>query len=305
MSNKIGFIGLGIMGKPMALNLVKHGYEVLVFNRSKDAEIELEKVGATRAENIAQLGRECEVIFTILPNGKIVKDVVLGENGLISTMKPNSIVVDMSSVSPIESQELAKGLQDKDCFLLDAPVSGGEPKAIDGTLAFMVGGEGEIFDRVKPYFDVMGSSALLIGPTGSGSMTKLANQIIVNLNIAAMSEALVLAQKGGADPQKVFEAIRGGLAGSAVLEAKAPMVVERNFKPGGRIDINLKDIKNVMATAHEIDVPLPMTGQLLEIMQALKVDGKAGDDHGGIIQYFEKLAGVEVKKHTEELATVK
>jgi 2-hydroxy-3-oxopropionate reductase len=228
-----------------------------------------------------------------------VKDIVLGADGIIKNLKPNSIVVDMSSVSPIESKDVARGLEKKDCFFLDAPVSGGEPKAIDGTLAFMVGGEEEIFNRVRPYFNTMGSSALLVGPNGSGSMTKLANQIIVNLNIAAMSEALVLAQKGGADPEKVFKAIRGGLAGSAVLEAKAPMVVERNFKAGGRIDINLKDIKNVMATAHEIDVPLPMTGQLLEIMQALKVDGKAGDDHGGIIQYFEKLAGVEVKKHCE------
>ena len=163
----------------------------------------------------------------------------------------------------------------------------------------MAGGEEEDFKKAKPYFDIMGSSALLIGPNGSGSVTKLANQIIVNLNIAAVSEALVLATKAGADPQLVYEAIRGGLAGSTVLDAKAPMMINRNFKPGGKISINHKDIRNVMATAHDIDVPLPLTAQLYEIMQTLKVGGHMGDDHSGIVQYFEQLAGVVVQRPGE------
>ncbi len=183
---------------------------------------------------------------------------------------------------------------------LDAPVSGGEPKAIDGTLAFMVGGAQEDFERALPYFQKMGASALLVGSSGSGSIAKLANQIIVNLNITAVAEALVLAAKAGADPEKVYQAIRGGLAGSTVLDAKAPMMITRNFKPGGKLSINLKDIKNVMTTAHALDVPLPFTSQLLEVMQALKVAGHIEDDHSGIVQYFEELAGVQVKKAENE-----
>ena len=205
----------------------------------------------------------------------------------------------MSSVTPVESQTCATKLEKLGIDFLDAPVSGGEPKSIDGTLAFMVGGKKDVFDRIMPYFEMMGSSALLIGGTGSGSVTKLANQVIVNLNIAAVSEALVMATKAGADPELVYQAIRGGLAGSTVLDAKAPLMIARNFVPGGKISINLKDIKNVMATAHEIDVPMPMSSQLLEIMQALKVDGHINDDHGGIVQYFEKLAKVEVRRKGE------
>lgn len=179
---------------------------------------------------------------------------------------------------------------------VDSPVSGGEPKAIDGTLAFMAGGNEADFEKLKPYFDAMGASALLIGKSGSGSVTKLTNQVIVNLTIAAVSEAFVLYSKAGADPEKVYQAIRGGLAGSVILDAKVPMMIERNFKPGGKISINHKDIKNVMATAHSIDVPMPLTSQLFEIMQYLKVTGHFDEDHAGIVQYFEKLAGVEVKK---------
>ncbi len=183
---------------------------------------------------------------------------------------------------------------------MDAPVSGGEPKAIDGTLAFMVGGQPETFERMQPYFKIMGASALLVGPCGSGCIAKLANQIIVNLNITAVAEALVFATKAGVDPDKVYQAIRAGLAGSTVLDAKAPMMIGRNFKPGGKLSINLKDIKNVMATAHALDVPLPFTSQLLEVMQALKVDGHLDDDHSGIVQYFEKLAGVQVQRPASE-----
>ena len=202
----------------------------------------------------------------------------------------------MSSVTPVESKECFAGLKKIGVGFVDSPVSGGEPGAVNGTLAFMAGGRQEDFDKLMPYYNIMGSSAVLIGDSGSGSVTKLANQIIVNNTIAIVSEAFVMATKAGADPVKVYEAIRGGLAGSAVLDAKIPMIVERNFVPGGKISINHKDIKNVVNTAHAIDVPIPYSAQLYEILQTLKIHGHMNDDHGGIVQYFEALADVQVKK---------
>lgn len=291
----IGFIGLGIMGRPMAKNLLSAGEKLLVYDINPAAVEELKALGAEQS-SLEEIGRACDIIFTILPNGAVVKQVILGENGVLPSLKAGSIVCDMSSVTPTESAAMGEALGNAGVGFVDAPVSGGEPGAVNGTLAFMAGGSQKDFDRLMPYFDIMGSSALLIGKTGSGSVTKLANQVIVNMTIASVSEAFVLAAKAGADPQKVFEAIKGGLAGSAVLNAKIPMIIERNFKPGGKISINHKDIKNVLATAHDLDVPMPFTSQLFEIMQALKVSGHMEDDHGGIVQYFEQLADVEVKK---------
>lgn len=292
---KLGFIGLGIMGKPMAKNLIKGGYDLVVYDLNKDVVDELVNLGA-EYKSLNEIGEMCEVIFTILPNGKIVQDVLFKEDGIASTIKEGSIVVDMSSVTPTESIFCAEKLEKIGVGFIDAPVSGGEPKAIDGTLAFMAGGKEDVYTKVLPYFDAMGSSSILIGPSGSGSVTKLTNQVIVNLTIAAVSEGFTLAAKAGADPEKVYQAIRGGLAGSAVLDAKIPMIINRDFKPGGKISINLKDIKNVMGTAHSIDVPMPLSSQLLEIMQSLKVAGGLDDDHAGIAKYFEKLADVEIKK---------
>ncbi|ARC16031.1 TPA: 2-hydroxy-3-oxopropionate reductase [Clostridioides difficile] len=293
---KLGFIGLGIMGKPMAKNLLKDGFNLLVYDINKSAVDELISCGAKYA-SVLEMGQECDIVFTILPNGTIVQDILFGMDGLAKTLKEGSIVVDMSSVTPTESILCANKLKDMGLEFIDSPVSGGEPKAIDGTLAFMAGGKEEIYKKVEPFFNIMGSSSILIGDNGSGSVTKLTNQVIVNLTIAAVSEAFVLAAKAGADPEKVYKAIRGGLAGSTILDVKIPMIMNRDFKPGGKISINLKDIKNVMQTAHNLDVPLPMTSQLLEIMQTLKVHGHLEDDHSGIAQYFEKLAGVEIKKH--------
>jgi 2-hydroxy-3-oxopropionate reductase len=293
MNDTLGFIGLGIMGRPMALNLLRKGCRLLVHDINPAATAELVAAGA-QAASPEQIGAACSLLFTILPTGAIVQEVLFGSGGAAGALKPGSVVIDMSSVTPGEAQTCAQQLAVRQVGFLDAPVSGGEPKAIDGTLAFMVGGSQVDFERVLPYFQKMGASALLVGACGSGCITKLANQIIVNLNITAVAEALVFASKAGVDPEKVYQAIRGGLAGSAVLDAKAPMMIRRNFKPGGKLSINLKDIKNVMATAHALDVPLPFTSQLLEVMQALKVDGHLDDDHGGIVQYFEKLAGVEV-----------
>ena len=290
---KTGFIVLGIMGRPMAKNLLQANCDLYVYDLNKAVVDEFVELGAKSA-TLKEIGETCDVIFTILPNGKIVQDVLFGKDGICETVKEGTIVCDMSSVTPTESKTCYAKLKEMNVGFIDSPVSGGEPKAIDGTLAFMAGGEQQYFDGLKEYFDVMGSSALLIGESGSGSVTKLANQIIVNLTIATVSEALVLAKKAGADPEKVYKAIRGGLAGSTVLDAKAPMMIEGNFKPGGKISINHKDIKNVMATAHDIDVPLPLTSQLFEIFQALKVSGHMDDDHSGIVQYFEQLAGIKV-----------
>lgn len=292
---KAGFIGLGIMGRPMAKNLLSAGVELMVYDLNDEVVKELEDLGA-QSGTLKEIGTACEVVFTILPNGSIVQSVLFGEDGVVSSIKKGGVVCDMSSVTPVESKECYEKCRECGIGFVDAPVSGGEPGAISGTLAFMAGGDEPEFQALMPYFQIMGSSALLVGNTGSGSVTKLANQIIVNNTIAVVSEAFVLAAKAGADPEKVYEAIRGGLAGSAVLDAKIPMIVERNFNPGGKISINHKDIKNVVNTAHALDVPIPYTAQLFEIMQALKVGGHMNEDHGGIVQYFEKLADVTVEK---------
>lgn len=292
---KAGFIGLGIMGKPMAKNLLSTGTELMVYDLNQEAVKELADLGA-KTGMLTEIGESCEVVFTILPNGPIVQSVLFGEGGVVSSMKKGSVVCDMSSVTPVESKECYDKCSQYGIGFVDSPVSGGEPGAVNGTLAFMAGGDEKAFHMLAPYFEIMGSSALLVGGAGSGSVTKLANQVIVNNTIAVVSEAFVLAAKAGADPVKVYEAIRGGLAGSAVLDAKIPMIVERNFEPGGKISINHKDIKNVVNTAHAMDVPIPYTAQLFEIMQALKIRGHMDEDHGGIVQYFENLAAVTVEK---------
>lgn len=291
----IGFVGLGIMGYPMAENLIRQGFDLMVNDLDRERVRRLEEKGAVFAE-YEEMADSCSTILLILPNGNISRQVLFDKGGLAKHLKAGSIVCDMSSVTPNDSYECQKGLKERGVAFVDAPVSGGEPKAIDGTLSFMVGAEEEDFERLKPLFKAMGSSAVLVGSVGSGSVTKLANQIIVNNNIAAVSEALVLATKAGADPNKVYEAIRGGLAGSAVLDAKAPMMIKGDFKPGGKISINHKDIKNVLAAAHELDVPVPMSAQLFEIMQALKVKGRFNDDHSSIVTYFEDLAACKLSE---------
>jgi 2-hydroxy-3-oxopropionate reductase len=294
----IGFIGLGIMGKPMAKNLLKAGYKLVVYDINPEPVQELVKARATEGKSSEDVASQSEVIITMLPNSPEVKEAVLGEKGVIHGAKPGSILVDMSSISPIASKEIAQKLQEKGVAMLDAPVSGGEPKAIEGTLAIMVGGPRETFDSVKDILSAMGASVRLVGDIGSGNITKLANQIIVALNIAAMGEAMVLATKAGVDPENVYQAIRGGLAGSTVLDAKMPMVLDGNFKPGFRIELHIKDLMNVMDTAKQLGTPVVLTSQVLEIMQTLKAEGKGKNDHGGIVQYYEKMANVEVRKKT-------
>ena len=293
---KIGFIGLGIMGKPMAKNLIKAGYELIVHDINKTAVDELTGFGASFARNAADIAEAVDIIITMLPNSPHVTDVITGKNGVIEKIKPGSVVIDMSSIAPAVSQNLAAKLSEKGAEMLDAPVSGGEPKAIDGSLAVMVGGNEKIFGEVKDILLVMGASATYVGGIGSGNVTKLANQMIVALNIAAVSEAFVLAAKSGVNPENVFNAIKGGLAGSTVMNAKAPMMIEGNFKPGFRIELHIKDLINAMDTAHEYNVPAPLTASVLEILQALKVSGCGAEDHSAIIKYYEKLACTEARK---------
>lgn len=292
----IGFIGLGIMGKPMAKNLLKAGHKLVVYDIIEAPVKELVQAGATAGSSPKDVASRNSLIITMLPNSPHVKQAVLGKDGVIEGAKPGSIVVDMSSIAPLASREVAAELAKKGIEMLDAPVSGGEPKAIDGTLAIMVGGKQDLFDQVKDVLLQMGASAVLCGDIGAGNVTKLANQIIVALNIAAMSEALLLATKAGVDPERVFDAIKGGLAGSTVLNAKAPMVLAGNYKPGFRIELHIKDLQNALDTAHETTTPIPLTSQVMEMMQALKVDGHQKDDHGGLIQFYEKIAGVKVRK---------
>ena len=293
---KIGFVGLGIMGKPMAKNLLKAGYELTVFDINQEAVNEVVAAGGVAAKTAKDVAAQSEAVITMLPNSPHVKTAVLGENGVLEGAKPGLILIDMSSIAPLAAQEVAAAVAKQGVEMLDAPVSGGEPKAIDGSLSIMVGGKQDIFDRCVELLSKMGKSVVRCGDIGAGNTTKLANQIIVALNIAALSEALVLATKAGVDPELVFNAIRGGLAGSTVMEAKAPMILAGNFKPGFKIDLHIKDLANAIETGHEVGVPLPLTSSVMEILQALKVDGKGQNDHSGIAMYYEKMAKIEARK---------
>ncbi|PIC64838.1 2-hydroxy-3-oxopropionate reductase [Sporosarcina sp. P13] len=293
---KIGFIGLGIMGRPMVLNIVKAGLTVKAFDLSEEAMQFVTNAGAVEALSPVDAAKDSDIVITMLPNAAIVRDVLFGMNGISEILRPGAIVIDMSSVSPADSTFCAHELKKLGVGFMDAPVSGGEPKAIDGTLAIMVGGEDHDLEKALPVLQAMAADVTHVGGHGSGSTTKLANQILVNVTIAAMSEAVVLASKAGVDIEKMYEAIRSGLAGSTVLDAKIPLILERNFQAGGRIDINMKDLTNVVQAGRDIGVPMPLTTDVLEMFHALKVDGKAADDHVGLIQYYEKLANFEVPK---------
>jgi len=293
---KLGFIGLGIMGKPMAKNLLKAGYELVVYDIIPENVAEVVAAGATAATSSKEVASLCPLVITMLPNSPHVRAVVLGEEGILCGAKEGTIIVDMSSIAPAASQELAKACAEKGVKLLDAPVSGGEPKAIDGTLSIMVGGDEGVFEEVKDVLLKMGASAVLCGDIGAGNTTKLANQVIVALNIAAVSEAFMLSTKAGVDPIRVFEAIKGGLAGSTVMNAKVPMITEGNFKPGFKVDLHIKDLKNALDTGHEVGAPLPFTAQALEILQYLHAHDCGQDDHSAIAKYYEALAGDEIRK---------
>jgi 2-hydroxy-3-oxopropionate reductase len=257
--------------------------------------------GATAGSSAKDVAGRSDIIITMLPDGPDVEKAVLGPDGVLEGARPGSTVVDMSSINPIVAQKVGKACAEKGVEFLDAPVSGGEPKAIDGTLAIMVGGKQDVFKKLLPVLKTMGATVTLTGEVGAGNMTKLANQIIVACNIAAMGEALVLATKAGLDPEVVFNAIKGGLAGSTVLNAKAPMVIARNFKPGFRIRLHQKDLRNALQAAEEYKVPLPLTSIVQGFIMSLMNEGKGENDHSGIVTAIEKMAGIEVARPAEEL----
>ena len=291
---KIGFIGLGIMGKPMARNLLKAGHEVVCFDVVAANVADVVASGAVAAKSSADVASQVPVVITMLPNSPHVKTVVLGKDGVLEGAKKGLVLIDMSSIAPLASQEVEKACAEKGVRMLDAPVSGGEPKAIDGSLAIMVGGEKALFEEMKEILLVMGASAVHCGPIGAGNTTKLANQVIVALNIAAVAEAFTLVRKAGVDPHLVFDAIKGGLAGSTVMNAKAPMMMDSNFKPGFKIDLHIKDLANAMDTAHSVGSPLPLTASVREMMETLHADGFGGDDHSALARFYAKVSGTKI-----------
>jgi 2-hydroxy-3-oxopropionate reductase len=293
---KIGFIGVGIMGKPMAKNLINAGYDMIAYDIIETALNEIVEYGADRGTSPKNVAENSDMIFTMLPNSPQVKEVVLGEKGVIEGVRKGQIVVDMSSIAPLASQEIARELEKKGVEMLDAPVSGGEEKAKSGTLAFMVGGKKEVFDKCKDILDVMGGSVTLVGDIGAGQTTKLANQVIVALNIATVAEAMVLGKKAGVDPEKIFNAIRGGLAGSKCLEDKAPRMLKGSFAPGFKMKLHLKDLTNVFETSRSLHTAMPLTAQVMEMMQVLIADGNTEIDHAGLALFYEKMNGISLKQ---------
>jgi 2-hydroxy-3-oxopropionate reductase len=293
---KVGFIGLGIMGKPMSRNLIKAGHQVVVYDIVPESVAAMAAAGASAGKSAKDVAARSDITITMVPDGPEVEAAILGPESALEGAKPGAIIVDMSSISPLVAQKVGAACTAKGIEFLDAPVSGGEPKAIDGTLAIMVGGKQGVFDKVLPLFQAMGSSATLTGPIGAGNVTKLANQMMVAVNIAAMGEALVLATKAGLDPEVVFNAVKGGLAGSTVLNAKAPMVIARNFTPGFRIRLHQKDLRNALLVAESMKVSLPFTSLAQQVLISLMNSGRGDLDHSAIATFVEDMAKVEVKK---------
>ena len=297
MAEKIAFVGLGIMGKPMAKNLMEAGYELYVYDLYQDPVSELEKEGATGCKSAAEASSNTNITITMVQDGPQAESAILGDGGVAEGASKGHLVVDMSSIAPGVSQRIGKGCSEKGINFLDAPVSGGEPFAISGDLAIMVGGSADDFEQAKPLFDILGKSAILCGEHGAGQITKLANQICVGANIHALAEALALAAKAGVNPETVYKAIQGGLAGSNVINAKAPMMVDRNFEPGFRIELHYKDINNAMEAARDLNMPLQVTANLQQVLTSLVTKGEGKSDHSAIAKHVEELADVEIKKH--------
>ena len=296
MSEKIGFIGLGIMGSPMAKNLINSGFEVYAYDIIDKNLDNIVSSGAKKALSPKEVSENSDIVIVMVQNSPQSEKVVLGEEGALEGASKGDLIIDMSSISPLMSQKISKECSKSGVNFLDAPVSGGEPGAIEGTLAIMTGGSSSDFERAKPIFDILGASSVLCGDVGAGNFTKLANQMIVGANIHILAEALTLTTKAGLDPETVFNAIKGGLAGSNVMNTKAPMMYDRNFKPGFRIELHLKDITNAMETANELQIPLQVTSNLHQVLKSLVLDGNGTDDHSGILKFVEKQSGVEVKK---------
>ena len=300
MQPVIGFIGLGIMGKPMALNLIRAGFPLIVHNRSQGAVEELAAAGADRASSPREVAEASGVVITMLPDSPDVERVVLGADGVLEAARDGLLLVDMSTINPLVSQKIGAELAARKAAMLDAPVSGGEQGAIDGILSIMVGGSDDDFERARPLFDVMGRTITHMGPLGSGGFTKLANQIIVAINLSAIGEALVLGARAGVDPGKMVQALSGGMAASRCLEMKGEKILSGDFAPGFRIDLHAKDLRLVHEAADVLGVPIPTTALVEQYFGALRTHGSGGEDHSAVVRFFERLAGIEVRGEIEE-----
>ena len=289
--DKIGFIGLGIMGKPMARNLVKAGYHLVVHNRSRQAVKELVAEGATEAASPKEVAEQCDVVITMLPDSPDVEQVVLGPDGVSEGIKSGMLFIDMSTIAPGTARNVYEALKAKGVESLDAPVSGGEVGAIEGTLSIMVGGSEAGFQRAKPIFEVMGKNIVLIGDPGAGQVTKACNQIVVGITIQAVSEALILARKSGVEPARVREALLGGFAQSRILDLHGQRIIDRTFQPGFRVRLHRKDLAIALQTGREVSLPLMLTSQVAELMNALIARGDGDLDHSGLAHLLEQMGG--------------
>lgn len=296
MLGKVGFIGLGIMGMPMARNLFKAGFEVVVYNRTKSKAEQLTKEGAKKADSPRQLAMECPVVITIVSDTPDVEEVVLGKDGIIEGIKPDSVVIDMSTISPQATQRIAARLRQKEVHMLDAPVSGGEQGAIKGTLSIMVGGDAEVFERCKPIFEAMGKNIVHVGANGMGQTVKLMNQILLAGTLNAVAEALVFGQKAGVDLDKAINAIKGGAAGSWQLENLGPRIIKRDFSPGFMVDLIQKDLRLITETAAALKTPLPVTSLIHQMYYSLQSSGDGKSGTQALVKVLESLAGVEVRQ---------
>jgi len=293
----IGFIGLGIMGRPMTKRLIEAGYPLLVYDIVPTSVQEIVAAGATAEGSVKEVARQSDVVISMLPDSPDVEAVAFGPDGVVANIRPGCTYIDMSTISPIVSERIAKEAKARGVKVLDAPVSGGDVGAIQGTLSIMVGGDQSTFDDVLEIFQVMGKRIVLVGKDGAGQVVKACNQIVVGLTLEAVAEALVLGTKAGVDPAKIVEVLSGGLARCGVLENRGMRIVNRDFAPGFRVRLHYKDLGIALAAGKAYDVPLPVTSLVHEMFKRLKLSGRGELDHSGIVTFIEELADVEVKKH--------
>jgi 2-hydroxy-3-oxopropionate reductase len=299
-AEKVGFIGLGIMGKPMAKNLIKAGHQLVIYNDSGAAD-ELKGEGAEGAESYKAVAEQCGIVITCLPNSPEVEEVYRGDEGLLAGAGEGDLLIDMSTISPLVTKELAREASERGVKTLDAPISGGEPGAIAGELSIMVGGDEADFERAKPVFEAMGTP-VHVGEAGSGQIVKACNQIIVGIVLEGVSEALVLGSKAGVDPAKIIQAVSGGLAGTKVMDQKRDKFLEHDFDPGFRIELHHKDLGIALATAREVGVPLPVTALVDQMLQELQVKGRGDLDHSAVLSVIEDAATHKIGEKTEGLS---
>ncbi|WP_033521742.1 2-hydroxy-3-oxopropionate reductase [Bifidobacterium bohemicum] len=292
---KVGFVGLGIMGKPMALNVIKAGYPVVAYDRNTAPMQAIVQAGGEEGKSGKDVAQRTDVVITMLPNSPNVESALFDEDGIAEGLSEGKAVIDMSSIAPLASRDFDKRLSEMGVDFMDAPVSGGEPKAVDGTIAVMVGGKEDVFKKFEPLLKTMASTVTLVGEVGAGNITKLANQMIVAINIAGISEAYSLAKKAGVDPERVYQAIRSGLAGSVVMDQKSEKIFSGNFDPGFRIELHIKDLQNVMDTSHSINVSAPFSSLAMEIMQSLKAHGHEKEDHSAIAEWYEMINDMKLQ----------